>query len=319
MTNLVTGGLGFLGSHLVEQLLLEDQGTIRTDIVDNLSSNVVDKDFFNNVWSVATNTTDFLKNYPDQYDRIYHLAGPVGPAGVIPHTGDIASSIIRDAKMVATQAIAWNAEMLYVSTSEVYGGGQNVETEPCTVTPDNSPRLEYAIGKLAAEVMLRNLAQYKGLKLVIVRPFNIAGPRQSEKGGFVIPRFIQSALKDEPITVFGDGSALRAFTHAKDISSGLVKLMDALSLNQIDNAEVFNLGNAGSKVTIVGLAKKIIELTKSKSEINYVDPKTIFGEHYVEAPDKLPNAAKAMDKVGWVPKYDLDTLLEQAVNWELSK
>lgn len=305
MRTLVTGGLGFLGSHLVELLL--ERGDEVT-IVDNLSSNVVEPKFFKDRakgYAIDVQSSGLVLD-DEGYEQIYHLASVVGPAGVLPHAGNIVGSVVGDAYAVAGMAQEWGARLLDVSTSEVYGGGNKgyCSEEMDKIITKTSARLEYAVGKLAAETALINMK----INAVIVRPFNIAGPRQSTKGGFVLPRFIEQAKAGEPLTVFGDGKAIRAFTHVKDVARGLILAMDKGKAG-----EAYNIGNPENKTSILELAEEVIKITGSKSKVEFVDPKQIWGQYFEEAADKFPDARKATYELGWKPEYDIRQIIEDTV------
>ena len=314
MKILVTGGFGFQGSHLLELLLADPINQIH--VVDNLSTSPLPlEDLLDELGHPPRLTYSileveaFCKSYEGEpYDEIYHFASVVGPAGVIPHAGRIAVSIVRDTLAVVNLAQSWNAKLLDVSTSEVYGGGQEglcSETMAKIIPANSSARLEYAVGKLAAETSLTNLCKSGRLKAVIIRPFNITGPRQSGKGGFVFPRFIGQALAGKDITVFGDGSQIRAFTHVKDIVEGVVCAMKRGNMG-----EAYNLGNPANRCSILELAKEVKAITGSASKVVFVDPKTIYGPMYEEANDKFPDASKAMTELGWSPHIECRAAIE---------
>jgi nucleoside-diphosphate-sugar epimerase len=314
---LVTGGFGFLGSHVVERLLSDPRNQVH--VVDDLSSSPLDyRGFFcqlgnpsNLTYSICT-IQDFCTNgYLPDFQEVYHLASVVGPAGVLPRAGRIIQSVVDDTYQLIWLSLRCRAKLLDVSTSEVYGGGQNgfcTEDFPKIVPARTTVRLEYAVGKLAAETAIVNTCAVSPLQACIVRPFNIAGPRQSGKGGFVLPRFIEQCLRNQPLTVFGAGNQVRAFTHVKDMAEGLV-----LAMEKGNSGEAYNLGNPENRITILDLARRVIELTGSKSQITFVDPKTIFGPLYAEAHDKYPDATKAKKEFGWVPKFDVDRIVRDAV------
>lgn len=318
---LITGGFGFIGTHLVESLL--DYPDTHIHVVDNLSTTPVDHGAFLeklgqpenltcDVCSVENYCTENPKS-TEQFDQIYHLASVVGPVGVLRHGGNIAKSIVDDTFRIATLAEQCGARLVDVSTSEVYGGGRNgycSEKDLKIIPPKTSVRLEYAVGKLAAEVALMNKCSVSSLEAVIVRPFNIAGPRQSPAGGFVLPRFIGQALAGEPLTVYGDGQMIRAFTHVKDIASGII-----LAMERGKTAEAYNIGNPINKTTILELAERVIRLLDSPSEISFVDPKDLFGPLFEEANDKYPDADRAMNGLGWKPTRDLDTIILEAADY----
>jgi nucleoside-diphosphate-sugar epimerase len=302
---LVTGGFGFIGGHLVGHLAA-DAGN-RIHVVDDLSSSPLALDhLLAELGSPANLTYDLepvaafcRRDGAAAFDEIYHLASLVGPAGVLPHAGEIAAQIVGDAAAIAALALHARARLVFVSTSEIYGGGQAgycSEQMIRLVSPDPSPRLEYALGKLAAETSIANLCQARDLRAVVVRPFNVSGPRQSGRGGFVLPRFVGQALAGAPLTVFGDGRQVRAFTHVSDTAAGLVAAME-----RGVSGESYNLGNLDNRCTILELALQTKELTGSRSEVRFVDPTTIFGPLYREASNKFPDATKARAQLGWQP------------------
>lgn len=314
---LVTGGFGFLGTHLVEELVKNRKNCVH--VVDDLSTSPMDCQEYlselghppNLTYSICT-VEEFCRT-ADQVEvhQIFHLASVVGPAGVLPHAGRIVQSVVNDTYRLIDFALRWRAKLLDVSTSEVYGGGQDgfcSEDYPKIVPAKVTVRLEYAVAKLASETAIMNTCRVSPLQACIVRPFNIAGPRQSGKGGFVLPRFIAQSLRNEPLTVFGAGQQVRAFTHVKDIAEGLI-----LAMEKGGNGRAYNLGNPENRITIVELARRVIELTGSRSEIAFVDPRTIYGPLYAEASDKYPDASRAHRELGWRPKYDIQRVILESV------
>jgi nucleoside-diphosphate-sugar epimerase len=310
---LVTGGFGFIGSHLVERLLLTSDS--RVHVVDDLSTSPIDVDgFVRDAPDKARLSYDLCsveefcaRSTRPRFDQIYHLASVVGPVGVLRHGGRIAGMMVNDTARVAALAMESSGRLVDVSTSEVYGGGRDgycSERDLKVIQPKVTVRLEYAVGKLAAEIALVNMTTISGLSASIVRPFNVAGPRQSGQGGFVLPRFIAQADAGEPLTVYGDGSMIRAFTHVEDIADGLLAVMQRGRAG-----EAYNLGNPANKTTILELARRVVRLTGSRSEIRFVDPKTLFGPLFEEANDKYPDADRSIHELGWLPKHDLDEII----------
>ncbi len=304
---LVTGGFGFLGSHLIGLLLGGTDDCVH--VVDNLSSNPLPlEDLLSEfdypgrlTYSVADVETFCTSSKGEHYDDIYHLASVVGPAGVLPHAGRIAASIVNDTMAMVDLALSCGARLLDVSTSEVYGGGQQgfcSESMPKIVPAKSSARLEYAIGKLAAETALFNLCEVRGLDARVVRPFNVTGPRQSGRGGFVLPRFIGQAMAGVDITVFGDGLQIRAFTHVKDMVAGIVCAMR----NGVKGG-VYNLGNPANRCSILELAEEVQRITGTTSRIVFVDPRSVYGPFYEEANNKFPDATRAIKELHWEPRY----------------
>ncbi len=316
---LITGGFGFVGSHLVEALLTDPD--VAVHVVDNLVTSPIDVPAF--VASLKApdrlsydlcSIQDYFDGGPSrQFDEIYHLASIVGPVGVLSHAGRIVDEIVGDTYRLASLAKSQKARLCDISTSEVYGGGRDgycSERDSKIIPPRNSVRLEYAVAKLACEVALMNMAALEEVDVVIVRPFNIAGPRQSPKGGFVLPRFLLQALNNEDLTVYGDGSMIRAFTHVKDIVDGIIRARR----NGV-SGEAYNIGNPANKTTILELAERVLHLTGSKSKITFVDPKQLFGPLFEEANDKYPDADRAMVELGWKPAYGIDPIIEGACDY----
>jgi UDP-glucose 4-epimerase len=317
---LVTGGFGFLGTHLVERLLGE--GETRVHVVDNLSTSSIDVGAFmkragrtERITYDLCSVEQFISDgrQKARFDEIYHLASVVGPVGVLSHGGTIVKSIVEDTYRMIDVARRDKARLVDISTSEIYGGGRDgycSENDAKIITSKVSVRLEYAVGKLACEVALTNMSRVSDLDAVIVRPFNIAGPRQSPKGGFVLPRFIGQALKGEPITVYGDGGMIRAFTHVMDMADGIV-----LTCRKGHKGEPYNVGNPANKISIVDLARRVIAICESKSEVQFVDPKRLFGPLFEEANDKYPDADRAAQHLGWHAKRDLDTVIRDTMEY----
>lgn len=315
---LITGGFGFVGSYLVEALLHEGGNLVH--VVDNMSSSPIDVESFLKrlgrppqlTWDIQS-IAEYCANGPKnvRFDEIYHLASVVGPVGVLNHSGKITQSITTDTYLVLELARKMGARLCDISTSEVYGGGRDgycSEKDAKIITPKTSVRLEYAVAKLACEISLINTTKVSDLHITIVRPFNIAGARQSPTGGFVLPRFIGQALAGEPITVYGDGRMIRAFTHVADIVDGIVR-----TCRLGKTGEAYNIGNPINKMSILDLAKRVIELTNSRSEILFVDPKALFGPLFEEANDKFPDADKAASELKWSPKHGIDFIIRDAI------
>lgn len=312
MKILVTGGAGFIGTHLINALL-ERHHNLKLEIVDDLSSSALTKkrrEFFerNKIKFFHQTVEDWQPS--GWYDQIYHLACRVGPAHVLKYAGRMAKEIADDADKVAKLAIRDGAPMISISTSEVYGkdpkGIPQREDIPLEVPSTFSVRLEYALAKLLNEISLINLATVESrLRVNLIRPFNIVGPYQTGEGGFVLPRFVEAALVEKPLTVFGDGSQIRAFTHVSDLVDSLIKIMESGV-----NKRIYNVGTPENTCTIRRLAERVIEMTGSRSEICFVNPREIFGPLYAEAPSKIPDISRIKKEIGWSPKWSLDETIE---------
>lgn len=302
MRYVVTGGLGFIGSHLAETLAIDGHEVF---IIDDGRTSAV-----RTVYGTEVIHEQVQRAYwPDKLDGIFHLAGPVGPVGVLNHAGYIVRDVIEMATTVAVEALVNHCPIVFVSTSEVYGlQPQPVnERSPQVFGMDHSARKEYAVAKLAAETMLLNDATLTA-GVTIIRPFNVAGPRQQTRGGFVIPRFIDQAMRGIPLTVYVPGTQQRAFTHVLDIVDGI-----RLAMINVEGRQVFNLGNPLNVCTIEQLAAEVIEEVGRGGSIEMTDPTALWGSRFREAPDKIPDPALAIEKLQWHPTRDRATIIREAI------
>lgn len=307
---LITGGAGFIGTHLVNKLV--EKPEIELEIIDDLSSSSMTLERLNffrekGILFRCQTVEDFVPE-DVRYREIYHLACRVGPAHVTKYTGRMGSEIVSDAMKMAELAIRDQAPLISVSTSEVYGkdpgGKPQAEDLPLEVPSQFSARLEYTVGKLMTEISLVNLAKVEPLRVNFIRPFNIVGPYQTKEGGFVLPRFVEAALQGEPITVFGDGNQIRAFTHVADLVESLLLIMKSGV-----NGKIYNVGTPANTCTIMALAQKVVSLLDSRSEIVCLDPKTLFGNLYSDAPSKIPNISLVREDLGWSPRWSLEEII----------
>jgi UDP-glucose 4-epimerase len=199
--------------------------------------------------------------------------------------------------------------MIDVSTSEIYGGGDQglcAESMPRMVEAGAWARLEYQTAKLAAEVMLQNTAD---LDVRIIRPFNVAGPRQSPAGGFVLPRMVQQALTGKPITVYTPGTQRRALTHVLDIVDGIW-----LAWRKGEANRDYNLGNPGNTCSMMSLAHEVADYVGG-ADVTVVDPVGLHGEQFKEAAEKFPDATRAMTELGWHPTRSRQQIIADTVEW----
>ncbi len=312
---LITGGLGFLGSYSIE--LWKKNGWNIT-VIDNLTTNVIqpDHEICNDINVIIKDILECSWENLGKYDMIVHLASPVGPAGILQHSGKIADYILSDIYWSIEGAQKNKCPLIFVSTSEIYGHRDEVvflgEEEDKILRGSFSVRNEYSMAKLLSEIVLSNSAKVSDLRYQIIRPFNISGARQLKNGGFVLPTFVQQALKGDDITVFNSGEQIRAFTHVSDIVKGiyLTSVADDSLYNQS-----WNIGNAKNVSTINELANIVKSETQSKSSITHVDPKTIHGPLYEEAWDKVPDATKVKDNLGWDPVWTKEQIIQDVISY----
>lgn len=308
---IVTGGLGFIGSHLVDRLC--DRG-ITVTVIDNLSSNVVSPGIYHGRCSVVTTDVADLVSLKGPADTIFHLASIVGPLRVLKHPGTILEKTLAATRAVVAFAETTGAHLIFFSSSEIYGkGGWLHESAPISLPISESPRGQYALAKLRSEQFVRSRAQGGRLRATIIRPFNVAGPRQSHEGGFVVARFIRAALRDKPLTVYGDGTQKRSFVHVADIVAATL-----LVAEHEPNCEIFNVGNPHNVLQIHDLAAHIKALVSCKSPITFVDPHRLHGESYDDGHEKLPIIEKIRQSLGWTPRISIDEILADTVAYELS-
>lgn len=316
MKILMTGGLGFIGSHAIQKYKQEGHELV---IIDNLSSNTIDIDdpICEGCTVIVKDILDYKWDAKDKFDMIVHLASPVGPAGILQHSGKMARYILDDIYWAIEGAQLFDCQLVFVSTSEIYGHREYAEMlkehHDKILRGDFKVRNEYSIAKLLSEIVLSNVGKVSNLKYQIIRPFNISGARQLPDAGFVLPRFVTQALAGEDITVFGDGTQLRAFTYVKDIVDGIYNI----SLH--GKNDIWNVGNPLNKISINELALKVKQITNSSSNIVHVDPKTIYGPLYAEAWDKIPDPTKIQQELKWTTTKDVDEIVLDVVTFWKSK
>ena len=309
MTAVVTGGLGFIGSHLVDRLLAEGMDVYIVDDCRSTQQRLSELWPSENRVQLAMADVRDVVNLPVTPEVVFHLASPVGPVGVLSRAGKITPEVIDGSRNAARWASRAAVPLIDVSTSEVYGGGDQglcSEHMARTVEAGAWARLEYQTAKLAAEVMLMNQAE---LDVRIIRPFNVAGPRQSPNGGFVLPRFVQQALTGQPVTVYGPGTQRRALTHVVDIVDGIWLAWRKGVANRD-----YNLGNPGNTCSIMQLAHEVIDVC-GQGDVVVIDPVGLHGEGFREAAEKFPDAQRAVTELGWSPSHSRADIIRDTVAW----
>ena len=304
---LISGGLGFIGSHLVDLLLGKG---IEVVIIDSFVNNCVDN---MPCQILAGNIPDVISQEIIYVDAVFHLASTVGPVGVLGQSGEMGNDIVTDTVVLRDFCIEEGIKFIYVSTSEIYGDVKDWHEDSVKVFPAYyTVRSEYAAGKMTSEIAIVNKARVADLKYTIIRPFNVAGPRQKPNFGFVLPRFVIAALTGQPITVYGDGSSVRAFTDVRDIC-------DAIYMLAVGHEGIFNIGNPANEMSINDLAKLVLKhVGDSESEIIYVDPKKLHGDLFEEVPDKIPCIDK-LTEIGWSPIYSIEQTINDTIEYYRKK
>ena len=309
---LISGGAGFLGTYSIEKYLEEGYDIT---VIDNFSTAVVKNNdpILDNVKLIENDILNVRWVDLEKYDLILHLASPVGPAGILKHSGKMAKYILEDIYWAIEGAQHNNCPLVFVSTSEIYGYREKAvllkEDGDKLLVGDFKVRNEYSIAKLLAEIVLSNTAKVSDLQYQIIRPFNISGARQLPDAGFVLPTFVTQSLDESDITVFNGGEQIRAFTHVTDIVNGIYLT------SRSDFNEIWNVGEPANQCTILKMAEIVKEKTQTKSDITFVDPKTIHGPLYEEAWDKIPDPEKINKRLGWVANYGVDYIIDDVINY----
>ena len=312
MRVLVTGGAGFIGSHLVEALHARGDEVwafddLSTGNIENLNG-LKNAGRFHFVEGSVMDS-GLVHGLVDQVDVVYHLAAAVGVRFVLENPLRSLLTNIRGSENVLEAAHrSNNKKVILFSSSEVYGKGTKVpftEDQDRLLGPTQVLRWSYATSKSVDEYLALAYFQERQLPTVVVRCFNTCGPRQSPHYGMVLPRFIQKALQDEPILVYGDGKQTRCFSYVGDVVHGTLLLADEPSAE----GEVFNIGT-DEEVSVLDLATRVKQVTGSRSEIEFVPFEQIYGSRFEDMLRRVPDLNKIRAFVGYEPRCSLDSLLE---------
>lgn len=314
MRALITGGAGFIGSHLTERLL--DEGhhvtvvdNLATGSVDNIRHLLEDPEFELVTESVLNE--GLMEYLIRRSDVVYHLAAAVGVRWIIDNPLLSIRTNIRATEVVLEQASRFEKPVLIASTSEVYGKNENApfkEDDDCVLGPTVKSRWSYACSKAIDEFLGLAYFRSAGVPVVIVRYFNTIGPRQVGRYGMVVPRFVRQALKGEPITVYGDGEQSRSFTDVADT----VRATMALSMSADAIGGVFNIGN-GHEITVNELAARVKQLTGSASPIVHVPYEQAYEQGFEDTRRRVPDISKLRATIGFAPQFDLDSSLRKVI------
>ncbi len=314
MKLLITGGAGFIGSHLSEALL--ERGD-EVYVLDDLSTGSIenidpfkDHERFHYTIENVLNTPATAEHV-DRVDVVVHLAAAVGVRLIVESPVHTIETNVHGTETVLRVANKKKKKVILASTSEVYGKSTDIpfrEDSDLVLGATNKGRWSYACSKAIDEFL--GLAYYKEKKLpvVVVRLFNTVGPRQTGRYGMVIPNFVRQALSGQPITVFGDGTQSRCFTDVSDVVGALLSLID----HKDAAGEVFNIGSQ-QEVSILELAKKVKAMTKSKSEIVLVPYEKAYEEGFEDMPRRVPDTSKIAKLVGYQPTVSLEQILERVI------
>jgi UDP-glucose 4-epimerase len=310
MRALITGGAGFIGSHLSEALLAQGHSVL---VLDNLSTGSIDNIAHLKGRAGFEYFVDAVENEPllaeliDRSDVVFHFAAAVGVKLIVEQPVHTIQTNVHGTEVVLKHANKKKKLVVVASTSEVYGKSNDVpfrEDSDLVLGPTPKHRWAYACSKAIDEFLALAYWKEKKLPVIIVRFFNTVGPRQTGRYGMVIPNFVRQALAGEPITVFGDGQQSRSFTHVSDVVGALLKLVvEPRAIGQ-----VINIGNV-EEVTIHRLAEKIRELTRSTSPLKLVPYDEAYESGFEDMPRRVPDLSKVTAMIGYKPRFSLDDLL----------
>ncbi|MGC8977385.1 MAG: GDP-mannose 4,6-dehydratase [Candidatus Ratteibacteria bacterium] len=313
---LITGGCGFIGSYLAEELLRNKKKVI---VIDDLSTGRI-----KNVLNILNNPNfsvfiDSILNYHlmeeliKKVDFVFHLAAVVGVKKVMENPIESIIVNIEGTKNVLDLCKKYNKKILFTSTSEVYGKNINVpfnENADIVIGSTKKRRWSYACTKAMDEFLAFGYYEEYNLPLIVVRLFNTVGPRQSERYGMVIPRFVKQALSGNNITVFGNGDQTRCFIHVKDVVECLLKLIE----KKESYGEVINIGS-NEEIKIKDLAYLIKRMTKSKSEIIFINPEQIYSKGFEDMERRVPDLSKIKKIIDFQPKYTIKDIVRDVIEY----
>ncbi len=320
MQVLITGGAGFIGSHLSERLLHEGH---EVSIIDDLSTGSIE-----NIAKIKTHTRfayhldsifnrQLLAELIDYSDVIYHLAAAVGVRRIIEYPVRTIETNVRGSELVLELAAKKRKRVLITSTSEIYGKSSKLpfsEKDDLVFGSTYNSRWSYACSKAIDEFLA--LAYYREQKLpvTVVRLFNTVGPRQTGQYGMVLPTFVRQALANDPLTIFGSGEQTRCFCHVDDVIDGLIACVQS----DRTAGEIFNLGNT-ERISILGLALKIIATTGSSSGYRFIPYKDAYGDGFEDMEHRMPDISKAGRHFGFAPSRSLDDCVLSVIDYVKEK
>ena len=312
---LITGGAGFIGSHLAEHLLDREQEVF---VLDDLSTGahrnveqLRDRPGFHLVVDSMLSPS-VVSELVYKCDVVYHLAAAVGVRLIVEQPVHTMVTNVRGTETVLEYCNKFDKRVLVASSSEVYGDHREEralsENDRRVYGPVSERRWLYADSKAIDEFLALGFHQERGLDCVIVRLFNTVGPRQSGQYGMVIPRFVERALAGAPLEVHGDGTQTRSFCHVSDTVRAIVELMEAGDVS----GEIFNIGSS-ERVRIIDLARRVLDLTRSDSKLTFIPHGEVYGLGIEDVLHREPAIDKIRDTIGWVPSLDLDRVLADVI------
>ena len=319
MRYLITGGAGFIGSHLADRLVARGDDVVLLDDLSTGSLTNIRHLMDGGVRLVRGSVLDhpLMSGVVRDRDVVVHLAATVGVELVVREPLKTLLNNVRGTEIVLDAAYAVGAKVLVASSSEVYGknaAGAVQEDADRILGSLFKARWSYAVSKEVDEIYAFEYYRERGLPTVVARLFNCVGPRQTGAFGMVVPRFVQQALDGRPITVFGDGTQSRCFAHVSDTVSGLLSLLDT----EATVGDVFNVGSQ-NEISMKGLAELVVELTGSSSPIEFIPYAVAYEPGFEDMERRLPDISKIAAVTGWAPVYSLKDILEDVIAFERAR
>jgi UDP-glucose 4-epimerase len=309
MKVLITGGAGFIGSHLAEYF---EKNAHKVSVLDNFSTgsknNLETFQFRGSAINGDIRDTKLVEQLVEDSDLVLHMAAALGVATIMNSPIESISTNIAGSEVVLLAATKFKKRIVIASTSEIYGKNPkqplNEMDDRVIGTPQNI-RWSYSDAKAIEEAMARSLFLQQQLPVTTIRFFNTVGPRQTGKYGMVVPRFVTAALANEELLIHGDGTQSRVFCHVEDAISGLAKLLD----HSQSIGEVYNIGGVG-EISVLELAKLIISKNNSKSKIKFIQYSDAYPIGFEDMQRRVPDTTKIRKLTGWNPKFDIDSIIE---------
>ena len=304
----LTGGAGFIGSHLCDALIAQGDTPV---ILDNLSTgslaNIAHLTNQVEIHQGDIRDVSLVNSLTEQADLVLHMAAALGVNTILEKTVESVSTNFTGSEVVLQAALKHNKRIIIASTSEIYGKNPNQplkETDDRVVGAPQKIRWTYADAKALEEAVAHSLFLTQGLKVSTIRFFNTVGPRQTGRYGMVVPRFVQAAVTNQPITIYGDGTQSRVFCHVLDAIDAVLKI----AKDDKTIGEVFNIGGEG-ETTIQQLAEKIIANTKSQSKITFTSYSDAYPAGFEDMQRRVPDISKAKAALNWKPTRNLDQII----------
>jgi len=300
----LTGGAGFIGSHLCDALIAQGDTPV---ILDNLStgqlSNIAHLNNKIEIHQGDIRDSALVSTLTEQSDLVIHMAAALGVNTILEKTVESVSTNFTGSEVVLQAALKHNKRIIIASTSEIYGKNPQqplTETSDRVVGAPQKIRWTYADAKALEEAIAHSLFLTEGLQVSTIRFFNTVGPRQTGRYGMVLPRFVQSALNNEPISIYGDGTQSRVFCHVLDAVSAIA----TMAATDSTTGDVYNVGGTG-EITIKQLAEQVLTVTGSKSEITYTPYSDAYPAGFEDIQRRVPDISKVKGAIGWSPTKDL--------------